>query len=44
MRVGLPKIGRVIRRPLPKVALWQKMQKILKGGAKYAAIGGALSL
>ena len=27
-----------------KVGLRQKLQKVLKGGAKYAAIGGALSL
>ena len=44
MRVGVPKLGGFIRRPLAKVGLRQKIQKVLKGGAKYAAIGGALSL
>ena len=44
LRIGLPKIGRIIRRPLPKVSMRDKIQKIMKGGTKYVAIGGALSL
>ena len=34
----------LIKNPLVKVGLQQKLQKVLKGRTKYAAIGGALSV
>ena len=43
MRI-IPKIGKLFKRPYPQGSMREKVSKTMRGGAKYVAMGGALSL
>ena len=43
MRI-IPKIGKLFKKPYPQGSMREKVSKTMKGGAKYIAMGGALSL
>ena len=40
----IPKIGKLFKRPYPQGSMREKVSKTMRGGAKYVAMGGALSL
>ena len=43
MRI-IPKIGKLFKKPYPQGSMREKVSKTMRGGAKYVAMGGALSL